>query len=37
VIGELEKRHGTINVKARTCRPIRDVPGAGGAKSHDFH
>jgi error-prone DNA polymerase len=37
VIGELEKRHGTINVKARTCRPIRDVPGARGAKSHDFH
>ncbi|MFK7985242.1 MAG: DNA polymerase III subunit alpha [Sandaracinaceae bacterium] len=35
--GELQQHQGAINVKARRLVPIRNVPGAALAKSHDFH
>ncbi|MEO0323649.1 MAG: error-prone DNA polymerase, partial [Myxococcota bacterium] len=35
--GVLEVRQGVVNVIARRFQPVRKVPGAGGAGSHDFH
>ena len=35
--GELQRHQGAINIKARRLVPVRDVPGAASAKSHDFH
>jgi error-prone DNA polymerase len=35
--GRMEKQHDVVNVLADEIRPVRRVPGAGGAGSHDFH
>ena len=37
VEGRLERRDGSLNVVAERIRPVRSVPGAEGAGSHDFH
>ena len=37
VEGELQRHQGALNVKASNLVPMREVPGARSAKSHDFH
>ena len=37
VEGELERKHDVVNVIGRVFKPVRKVPGAEVAKSHDFH
>ncbi|HJL15042.1 MAG TPA: error-prone DNA polymerase [Sandaracinaceae bacterium LLY-WYZ-13_1] len=37
VEGELQRHQGARNVKAARLVPVRDVPGATDAGSHDFH
>ena len=37
VEGVLERQRGTLNILGSVFKPVRSIPGAGSAGSHDFH